>query len=415
MISLGIVESLALPAQAAERHLEQGVALARRIGRPYLEITGLAHWAMVTAFRSFALAVEQSSQAVDLARRHGWTEEPIAAAAYAVLAGAMVWQGRLDEAEPWLERAERPVRQESRPAALVTLHHVRGMLELARGQDDEALGTFQAAGRLAELLVRSHPLVTRTRACLVHALVRAGETARAEQAVSQLGEQELRSGEMRAALALLRLAQGDPGAAAAALAPVVDGPVPGLHPVWAVAAFLLEAIARDRLGDPGAAGRALERALDLAEPDGVLWPFLVHPAPGLLEGHTGHRTSHAALVSQILGLPAHKAPGRVVPAAHGGTRGPGGDGGMASLRARRGLDGTSVRLTEPLSNSEIRVLRYLPTHLSVPEIAGGLSVSVNTVRTHLRHLYAKLGAHRRTEAVERARALGLLAPSSRRP
>jgi LuxR family maltose regulon positive regulatory protein len=60
------------------------------------------------------------------------------------------------------------------------------------------------------------------------------------------------------------------------------------------------------------------------------------------------------------------------------------------------------------------VLRYLPTNLPAPEIAGQLSVSVNTVRTHMRHLYEKLGAHRRADAVDRARALGLLAPSSRR-
>ena len=68
---------------------------------------------------------------------------------------------------------------------------------------------------------------------------------------------------------------------------------------------------------------------------------------------------------------------------------------------------------EPLSNSEIRVLRYLPTYLSAPEIATELSVSTSTVKTHLRNLYAKLGAHSRAEAVERARALGLLAPSAR--
>ena len=57
------------------------------------------------------------------------------------------------------------------------------------------------------------------------------------------------------------------------------------------------------------------------------------------------------------------------------------------------------------------MLRYLPTNLSRPEIAGELYVSHNTVRTHMRHLYAKLGTHRRAEAVARARALGLLAPS----
>ena len=67
-------------------------------------------------------------------------------------------------------------------------------------------------------------------------------------------------------------------------------------------------------------------------------------------------------------------------------------------------------LLEPLSNAEARVLRYLPTHLSMPEIAGELCVSLNTVRTHMRHLYTKLGTHRRAETVTRARALGLLAP-----
>jgi LuxR family transcriptional regulator, maltose regulon positive regulatory protein len=60
------------------------------------------------------------------------------------------------------------------------------------------------------------------------------------------------------------------------------------------------------------------------------------------------------------------------------------------------------------------VLRYLPTNLRGPEIAGELYVSPNTVRTHLRHLYAKLGTHSRADTVARARALGLLAPSPHR-
>jgi LuxR family maltose regulon positive regulatory protein len=57
------------------------------------------------------------------------------------------------------------------------------------------------------------------------------------------------------------------------------------------------------------------------------------------------------------------------------------------------------------------VLRYLPTNLSVREIARELYVSHNTVKTHISHLYAKLGTHTRAEVVSRARALGLLAPS----
>jgi LuxR family maltose regulon positive regulatory protein len=114
--------------------------------------------------------------------------------------------------------------------------------------------------------------------------------------------------------------------------------------------------------------------------------------------HAGHRTAHAALIAEILSL---LSPGWApVRALHG----PGG-------RQRSG--GTSSRLIEPLTDSETRILRYLPTNLSAPEIAGQLSLSVNTVRTHMRHVYEKLGAHRRAGAVERARTLGLLAPSSR--
>jgi LuxR family maltose regulon positive regulatory protein len=144
-------------------------------------------------------------------------------------------------------------------------------------------------------------------------------------------------------------------------------------------------MARDALGDQAAAGLALERALDLAEPDGALMWFLMHPAPGLLERHVRQRTAYAALIAHVLDLLAGNTP--------------------ATLSA-----GAQAPL-EPLTKSEIRVLRYLPTHLSAPEVATELSVSTTTVKTHLRNLYAKLGAHSRAEAVERARARGLLAPS----
>jgi LuxR family maltose regulon positive regulatory protein len=76
--------------------------------------------------------------------------------------------------------------------------------------------------------------------------------------------------------------------------------------------------------------------------------------------------------------------------------------------------GELAALAEPLSVSELRVLRYLPSNLSAPDIAGELFVSTSTVKTHMRHVYEKLGVHRRTDAVERARHLGLLAAATRR-
>jgi len=68
---------------------------------------------------------------------------------------------------------------------------------------------------------------------------------------------------------------------------------------------------------------------------------------------------------------------------------------------------------EQLSPGELRVLRYLPTSLSRPEIAGELSVSPNTVNAHLRSIYAKLGVRDRSSAVRRARELRLLAAAGR--
>jgi LuxR family maltose regulon positive regulatory protein len=387
VVNLGVAETYAARLENADRHLEQGVALARRIGRPYLEFLGLAHGALVVILRSYVLGERRCRQAIELAERHGWGEDQAAAASYVFLAFALLGQGRLAEAGRWLERAGQTLRTETEPAAGMNLHYGRAVLELARGRYQEAVADFQVAERLAGTLVTSHTLATSMRAHRLQALLRLGQTDRVEAALAGLDEQEREGVDMRAALASLRLAQHDPRAAAAALAPVIDGPVPTGLPVWFAAALLLDAIAHDALGDPDAAGRALERALDAAEADHMLFPFLVHPVPGLLERQARQRTAHAALIAEILGLLAGTSSPAVPP-------------------------GEPQRLREPLSKAETRVLRYLPTGLSVTEIAGQLYLSVNTVRTHMRHVYDKLGAHRRHEAVERARTLGLLAPST---
>ena len=114
---------------------------------------------------------------------------------------------------------------------------------------------------------------------------------------------------------------------------------------------------------------------------------MVTPPPDLLERHPRHRTSHGGLLKDILDVVAGSSP---------------------PPRATE-----TAPLQEDLSESELRVLRYLPSNLSASEIASELILSVYTVKTHTRHIYAKLGVHRRTEAVERARELGILGSSSR--
>jgi LuxR family maltose regulon positive regulatory protein len=383
LISLGSTEFWAT-GEDPEHHLERGIAQARRIGRPFLEFTGLAYQSAACIYQSFTRAAEHGRKAVELARRHGWAEEQAAGLAYVILGAVLAWQMRPVEAESWVQRAERVLRAEAEPASVLGMYRARGALELARGRDASALAAFEAAVRLGERLTRPHMLLTPARAQLLHTLVRLGEVERAERTLADLGEHDRDRGEIRIATAVLRLAQHDPRAATASLAPVLDGSAPLVWPGWLAHAFLLEAISRDTLGEEDTACRALERALGWAEPDGVLLWFLLHPVPGLLQRHTRHRTAYPALIAEILSLLAGQRP-----APHDRPQPP----------------------LEPLSSSEFRVLRYLPTNLTAPEIASELFVSHNTVRTHMRHLYSKLGTHRRADTVARARALGLLAPS----
>jgi LuxR family transcriptional regulator, maltose regulon positive regulatory protein len=390
LINLGIAEVWTASFDDANRHLEDGIALAHEIGRPYLEVTGLAYWAQLMSWRSFPLGAERGEQAIELAKQHGWADEPVVGVAYVALGVARLTQGRIAEAQAALDRAGRTIRVEADPATGMRLHYGRGMLEYVCGRHDAALRAFRTAERLSNSLVTAHTLAGRLRSHLLQTQAHSGETEQVEQALADMDPKERGRGEIRIAEASLRLAQQDPKAATALLAPVIDGSVPleNAH-LWDVQAFLLQAIACDALGDAAAARRALERALGLAEPEGLLYPFLYDPVPDLLERHRQYGTAHKSLIGEILNALAGREPGS--------------------------QPSQSQWLREPLSHAEARVLRYLPTKLSAPEIADELYLSVNTVKTHMRHLYDKLGTHRRHEAVEQARALGLLAPPPRRP
>jgi LuxR family transcriptional regulator, maltose regulon positive regulatory protein len=111
-------------------------------------------------------------------------------------------------------------------------------------------------------------------------------------------------------------------------------------------------------------------------------PFAMTGSRELLEALPRHQTAHAALLTGILDFLSG-------PSAPAGNRRP-------------------PPPVHELSPGEFRVLRYLPTNMSRPQIATELSVSVNTVSTHIRNIYAKLGAEGRSAAVHRARELRLL-------
>ena len=382
LMNLGIVEAWSgLP--DAERHLQEGAVLAREIGRPYLEVGCLAQLGFASKIHSFATIQRHCREAVALAGRYGWGTEPILAPALIALAGTMVWTGEFDEGERWLQRTARALQTDTGPDIRLLVHITSGMLQAGRGRHHEALQEFSAAEHLGSQLADAHALASRVTGWMLATQARLGMPAEARATIAALTGERASSGEIRNARAVICLAEGNPTGALGAVQHVLDATAPVIGYITVIEADLLAGLAHRELGDQRAANQAAERALARAEPDRLVLPFAITGSRELLEALPRHETAHPALLAEILDVLRGSSPAP--------------------------KDQSSLPPTEELSPGELRVLRYLPTNLSRPEIAGELSVSLNTVSTHLRRIYAKLQVRDRSSAVQRARELRLLA------
>ena len=115
----GVVPGLA----DAERHLREGAVLARKIGRPYLEVACLAQLGFASKIRPFATTRRRCREAIALADRHGWGAEPIVAPALVTLAANLVWTGEFDEGERWLQRTAQALQTDTGPGIRLLAAH----------------------------------------------------------------------------------------------------------------------------------------------------------------------------------------------------------------------------------------------------------------------------------------------------
>ena len=388
LLNLGIAELWSAQIPDARRHLEEALAMARRIERPYLEVGCLAHLAIAAPLGGAAVAegIGLADDAIAAADAHGWEEDFIVAPALVVGGIELMWLGHFKEAQQRLERAERALTERGDPMTSLVLRWAWGMLRFARGEIREALASFSEAQEIGALLGGGAHAIDPTD-MIIHSLVRLGEgeTAAAREALESLDEEERGRALVRIAAAAVHLAEEEPEEALEVIAPVIEGSSRSVHPLSTlIDAQLYSALAHDQLGDRRGSEDALERALELAEPEGIVLAFAVAPVQELVERHPRHRTSHATLLGDVLSV-------------------------IAGSTLRAGA--ATAEPAEQLSEAELRVVRYLPSNLKAPEIATELFVSPNTVRTHLRHIYSKLDAHSRAEAVEHARDLGLIGPT----
>jgi LuxR family maltose regulon positive regulatory protein len=194
-----------------------------------------------------------------------------------------------------------------------------------------------------------------------------------KRSVTAIETEEAPWGESLTALAAMRQAQARADEAIDALGPVLTGAVPVIHDFTTVQAQMVAARAWVDRGDRRASEEAVETALDLAERDHLVLPFAMAGGLELLECHPRHATAHGQLLTDI---------------------------GDILTGQRLSSDREVPPLTEPLSEPELRVLRYLPSNLTAPELAAELILSVNTVASR----HSQTCAAKRTDPKRCSRA-----------
>ncbi len=190
------------------------------------------------------------------------------------------------------------------------------------------------------------------------------------------------------ALARILIAQGRPDETARLLQRLLEATETGGRTSRAIEILMLQALAFQAGGDTARAMAALERALTLAEPEGFIRAFVDEGPPmARLLYEAAARGIAPDYARRLLAAFPVAQPEQTAPST---TQAPKPD------------------LIEPLSERELEVLQLIAEGLTNPEIASRLFLALNTVKAHTRNIYGKLGVHSRTQAVARARALGLL-------
>jgi LuxR family transcriptional regulator, maltose regulon positive regulatory protein len=370
--SLGAAYQLRGDRAAAGQAFAEVLSISQSLGDSVYALAAASHLAQVQESENhLSLAAGTYKRVLQMA---GAPPQPITCEAYVGLARIYYEWNDLDAAEQHARECRQQTRRiavehvDTIAAAEVLLARVR----LARG--DVAGAVVVLAG--AEAFVRENGFLFRlpeVAAAQALTLLRQGRPAEAAH-LAQTHNLPLSQ-------ARVHLAQGDPRAALALLDPWVEQAAARGWADERLKGTMLQALAFHALGDKDQAGRLLEDALALAEPGGFIRLFVDEGPP------------MAALLREAAktGTAPHQV--RRLLAAFGDA-----------------VSGTPVapRLIEPLSERELAVLKLLGTELNGPEVARGLMVSLNTVRTHTKNIYSKLGVNSRRAAVRRAQELDLL-------
>jgi len=363
----------------ARADFDAALTLSRRHGFPYLTMQCLVLLGAVAGTSGEMRTMRTvSSEALVTAGDHGWTGSTWSASATAMLAYAELLRSDVVAAENLA--LEGLGAGPLSPLLRFVLHSVHGAAVFDLGNRADGLAEMQRArSDFGANEAGAEPCVALAMLEFRAALL-LGHSAAARTALGWLTERVSDSGELLVMRAWTEAAGGRHDRARALIRPVLNGSAQVQLPQTVVDSWLLETSVAVLLGERPAARCALQTALALAEPLDALRPF-AQAGPGVRE----------LLVHQ-----------------HGSF------GAMDQFADRALTVGAGhERQRALLSEREITVLGLLPSLLSLDEIALDLTVSVNTVKSHVRSIYTKLGVSSRRLAVLAAHEHGLLSSSTR--
>jgi LuxR family transcriptional regulator, maltose regulon positive regulatory protein len=359
--------------------LKRAADFARTTGRHAVQVECLSFLAGTFGSQGALPEMrEQAERAIALAEPRGWARSSALAHAYVLVA----WSAYL--------RMETATAETNIALAIASLgHHIEPDVELAARSLEAVMAAdgdapFEAMQRYRKTFVRlvdaqmSPALLAYALPPLVRICLDLGERAWAHEFRDAAGSRSPNPGEPTLLRAILLHDTGHLDAARRELGSITQGEASCHLETTAVGAQLLSAEIESRLGHATRAHERLLDALQRAEPLELARPFLENEVIRTLlvsgQGRFGH---HDAFVKRLTSVPLPA----VIEQYHGASR---------------------------LTAAELAVLRELPSLLSLQEIAKERSISVNTVKTHLRAVYSKLGVAGRRQAVETGRRRGLL-------
>jgi len=355
LVALGILG----PIQAAQGKLHQAAVLCQQAirlgeGSPAMALTHIEFSALFYEWNDLEAAADHLRRGIELSQRSGNVE--VQTGGYRMLA----------------------------------------RLEQAQGDASAALAALQEAHQLA----RDHdvtPLVrARNAACHVQIALAQDDVATAmhwAQQVTEDADAFPLYPFLRLTPARLLLAQNQKAAAAEQLEALYETAVGAGWQFGVVEVRALQALAAPT---PAAALAFLADALTLAQPEGYVRTFVDkgEPMAALLREAASRGIAPDYVAKLLAAIDAEEQRGR---------------GAEVQRLSPAPLHPSTPALVEPLSDRELKVLRLLTDGLTNQEIAQALFVSVNTVKTHLKNIYGKLGVHNRREATTQAKKLGLVA------